>query len=92
MLASMEAMILTITPPRYYLVQKAMDCGVFGIVVGTLAVANFLGVIQSLQKLIKRAGKRFYTLSMGKLNVPKLANFPEIDMFVLVACPESSLV
>jgi diphthamide biosynthesis protein 2 len=29
---------------------------------------------------------------VGKLNVPKLANFQEIDIFVIVACPENSLV
>ena len=29
---------------------------------------------------------------MGKLNVPKMANFLEIDIYVLVACPENSLV
>ncbi len=29
---------------------------------------------------------------MGKLNAPKMANFLEIDIFVLVACPENSLL
>jgi diphthamide synthase subunit DPH2 len=29
---------------------------------------------------------------MGKLNVPKMANFMEIDVFVLVACPENTLI
>ena len=29
---------------------------------------------------------------MGKLNVAKMANFMEVDVYVLVACPESSLV
>ena len=29
---------------------------------------------------------------MGKLNPTKLANFLEIDVFVLVACPENSLL
>ena len=29
---------------------------------------------------------------MGKLNVPKMANFLEIDVYVLVACPENSLI
>ena len=29
---------------------------------------------------------------MGKPNVPKMANFMEIDVFVLVACPENSLI
>lgn len=29
---------------------------------------------------------------MGKLNVAKMANFMEIDVFVLVACPENTLI
>jgi diphthamide biosynthesis protein 2 len=29
---------------------------------------------------------------VGKVNVAKLANFMEIDVFVLVACPENSLL
>ena len=32
------------------------------------------------------------TVAVGKLNVAKMANFMEIDVFVLVACPENSLV
>ena len=31
-------------------------------------------------------------MAVGKLNVPKMANFLEIDIYVLVACPENSLV
>ena len=29
---------------------------------------------------------------VGKINAAKLLNFPEIDVFVLVACPENSLL
>ena len=29
---------------------------------------------------------------MGKPNIAKMANFLEIDIFVLVACPENSLI
>lgn len=29
---------------------------------------------------------------VGKLNPQKLANFPEIDCFVIVACAENSLI
>lgn len=29
---------------------------------------------------------------MGKLNVAKMANFMEVDCYVLVACPENSLI
>ena len=35
---------------------------------------------------------QYYTIAVGKLNPAKMANFMEIDIFVLVACPENSLV
>ena len=42
--------------------------------------------------MIKGAGKRAYTFLVGKPNVAKLANFPEIDVFVLVACTELTFI
>ena len=35
---------------------------------------------------------QYYTIAVGKLNPAKMANFMEIDIFVLVACPENSLM
>lgn len=49
-------------------------------------------MIEHLRLLIKNSGRKSYTFAMGKLNVAKLANFPEIDVFVMVACPENSLL
>ncbi|GES89558.1 diphthamide biosynthesis protein 2 [Rhizophagus clarus] len=77
---------------RYYMIQKAKDADVIGIVVGTLGIASYLTIISHIKKLIIRAGKKPYTFVMGKLNVAKMANFMEIDCFVLVACPENSLI
>ncbi|KAJ8375493.1 hypothetical protein SKAU_G00060730 [Synaphobranchus kaupii] len=77
---------------RYYLIEKAKDAGVVGILVGTLGVANYLTIIDQLKDTIRKAGKKSYMFAMGKLNVPKLANFLEIDIYVLVACSESSLL
>ncbi|XP_026161514.1 2-(3-amino-3-carboxypropyl)histidine synthase subunit 2 isoform X2 [Mastacembelus armatus] len=77
---------------RYHAIERARDAGVVGILVGTLGVADYLSVIQRLKETISRAGKKSYVFAMGKLNVPKLANFPEIDIFVLIACPENSLL
>ncbi|KAJ9089060.1 Diphthamide biosynthesis protein 2, variant 2 [Entomophthora muscae] len=77
---------------RYHLVQKARDASVFGIVVGTLGVTNYLPMIQHVRDLVETNGGKAYTFVMGKLNVAKLANFPEIDMYVLIACPENSLI
>ncbi|EED77850.1 predicted protein, partial [Postia placenta Mad-698-R] len=77
---------------RYAVVQKARDADVFGILVGTLGVASYLPLISHLRTILSRAHKKSYTISVGKLNPAKLANFLEIDCFVLVACPENSLI
>lgn len=77
---------------RYAVVQKARDADIFGILVGTLGVASYLPLIKHLRTLLAKHQKKSYTISVGKLNPAKLANFMEIGCFVLVACPENSLV
>ncbi|XP_056389060.1 2-(3-amino-3-carboxypropyl)histidine synthase subunit 2 [Hyla sarda] len=77
---------------RFYLIERARDAQVVGILVGTLGVSDYLSALSHLKSLIRRAGKKSYMLSMGKPNPAKLANFPEVDIFVLVACPENSLL
>ncbi|KAF9530121.1 diphthamide biosynthesis protein [Crepidotus variabilis] len=77
---------------RYAIVQKARDSDVFGILVGTLGVASYLPLIKHIRALLAKKKKKSYTISVGKLNPAKLANFLEIECFVLVACPENSLI
>ncbi|KAJ2443088.1 Diphthamide biosynthesis protein 2 [Coemansia sp. RSA 2424] len=77
---------------RYKMVQHARDADVIGIVVGTLAATRYLRVVEALKAMIRRAHKKFYVFVVGKLNVAKLANFAEIETYVLVACPENSLI
>ncbi|KAK2459520.1 hypothetical protein APHAL10511_008462 [Amanita phalloides] len=77
---------------RYAVVQKARDADVFGILVGTLGVASYLPLIKYLRTLLAKNHKKSYTICVGKLNPAKLANFLEIECFVLVACPENSLI
>lgn len=63
---------------RYFLIEKARDVSIIGILVGTLAVSRCVDVIEYLKNLISKAGKKYYTIIVGKLNVPKLANFSEV--------------
>ncbi|KAG6822471.1 hypothetical protein H0H92_013775, partial [Tricholoma furcatifolium] len=77
---------------RYAAVQRARDADVFGILVGTLGVSSYLPLIRHLRTLLARHKKKSYTISVGKLNPSKLANFLEIECFVLVACPENSVI
>ncbi|KAG8677998.1 Diphthamide biosynthesis protein 2, partial [Ceratobasidium sp. 395] len=75
---------------RYAIIQKARDSDVFGILVGTLGVASYIPLMAHLRQILAKAQKKSYTISVGKLNPAKLANFMEIECFVLVACPENS--
>ncbi|KAL0075878.1 diphthamide biosynthesis protein 2 [Phycomyces blakesleeanus] len=77
---------------RYVLVQKAKDANTIGIVVGTLGVASYMNIIEHIKKLVSISGRKSYLFVMGKLNVAKMANFMEVDCYVLVACPENSLI
>ncbi|KAL6992285.1 hypothetical protein U1Q18_010393 [Sarracenia purpurea var. burkii] len=77
---------------RYYLVEKAKDANIIGILVGTLGVAGYLHMIHQMKDLITRAGKKAYTLVMGRPNPAKLANFPECDVFVYVSCAQTTLL
>ena len=77
---------------RFYLTQKARDAHVYGILVGTLSQLHFQSVVSTIQGNIKDSGKTCYTLAVGKINGAKLANFAEIECFVLVACGEHSLL
>ncbi|KIJ50390.1 hypothetical protein M422DRAFT_204294 [Sphaerobolus stellatus SS14] len=77
---------------RYAVVQHARDADVIGIIVGTLGVASYLPLISNLRELIRRHKKKSYTLSVGKINPAKLGNFAEIECFVMVACPENSVI
>lgn len=45
-----------------------------------------------LRRILSKAQKKCYTISVGKLNPAKLANFMELECFVLVACPENSVI
>jgi diphthamide biosynthesis protein 2 len=77
---------------RYAKVLKLATAGVIGILVNTLSVSNYLSSIDILRRRISEAGKKSYTVVVGKLNAAKLANFAEVDGWVVVGCWESGLV
>lgn len=63
---------------RNFLIEKIKDANVIGVVVATLAVKNYLVILDRVKKLCKAHKKTCYTISVGKPNVAKLANFPEV--------------
>ncbi|XP_050069432.1 2-(3-amino-3-carboxypropyl)histidine synthase subunit 2 [Anopheles maculipalpis] len=76
---------------RYYAIERCMDAGSIGIVVATLSTKGYLEIVSRVQRLAKARGVRTYLISIGKVNPEKLANFVDIDCFVLVGCPENDI-
>lgn len=71
---------------RHFLVEKIKDAKTVAICIGTLAISNYLNAIQRVKALCKLHSKKYYIISVGKINVAKLANFPEMDVYVLISC------
>ncbi|KAF2860545.1 diphthamide biosynthesis protein [Piedraia hortae CBS 480.64] len=77
---------------RYALITRLSSASIFGILINTLSVKNYMEALHHCQSLIKKSGKKSYVFVVGKLNPAKVANFSEIDGWVVIGCWESSLV
>jgi diphthamide biosynthesis protein 2 len=77
---------------RYYNIEKAKNARIVGILMGTLGAGGYKDVLRLVRQAAQLAGKKTYTLLMGKPNPAKLANFPEIDVFVLISDPQAQIL
>ncbi|KAG0645427.1 S-adenosyl-L-methionine:L-histidine 3-amino-3-carboxypropyltransferase 2 [Hyphodiscus hymeniophilus] len=77
---------------RYGLLTSLSTCGIFGILINTLSVRNYLATVTAIKDQIAAAGKKSYTFVVGKVNAAKIANFSEIGGWVVIGCWESSLI
>ncbi|PSN73630.1 diphthamide biosynthesis protein-like protein [Corynespora cassiicola Philippines] len=77
---------------RYALISRLASEPVFGILINTLSVKNYMHIVSHVQAQIAAAGKKHYTFVVGKVNAAKVANFSEVGGWVVIGCWESSLV
>ncbi|EME48432.1 hypothetical protein DOTSEDRAFT_67471 [Dothistroma septosporum NZE10] len=77
---------------RYALITRLSTVSIFGILINTLSVSNYMEALQHCQDVIARAGKKSYVFVVGKINAAKVANFSEIGGWVVIGCWESSLI
>jgi diphthamide synthase subunit DPH2 len=82
---------------RFYLTQKARSARVFGLLVNSHVthtrsdhVAQMIGVIQ--RRIQQQADCACYILAVGKITPAKLANFADLECFVLLSCEQTSLL
>jgi diphthamide biosynthesis protein 2 len=77
---------------RYALLTSLSTTSIFGILINTLSVKNYMHILSHVQKQITAAGKKHYTFVVGKVNAAKVANFSEVGGWVVIGCWESSLI
>ncbi|KAF2690031.1 diphthamide biosynthesis protein [Lentithecium fluviatile CBS 122367] len=77
---------------RYALLTSLSTTSVFGILINTLSVKNYMHILSHVQRQITNACKKYYTFVVGKVNAAKIANFSEIGGWVVIGCWESSLI
>jgi len=71
---------------RFFYIEKAREANIVGILVGTLGAAGYGNAVQRLRRAAQAAGKKTYTVLVGKPSPAKLANFPEIEVSCVVLC------
>ena len=77
---------------RYALLTSVNTVSIFGILINTLSVKNYLHIVEHVKSQMLDAGKKSYTFVVGKVNVAKIANFSEIGAWVVIGCWESTLI
>jgi diphthamide biosynthesis protein 2 len=77
---------------RYAVITSLSTVSIFGILINTLSVKNYLHIVEHVKSQIAAAGKKSYTFVVGKINAAKIANFSEIGGWVVIGCWESSLI
>jgi len=77
---------------RYALLTSLSTTPIFGILINTLSVKNYMHILSHVQARITAAGKKYYTFVVGKVNAAKVANFSEVGGWVVIGCWESILI
>lgn len=77
---------------RYAILTSLTTVPIWGILINTLSVKNYLHIVDRVKEQIAAAGKKSYMFVVGKLNAAKVANVSEIGGWVVIGCWESSLV
>ena len=77
---------------RYGLLTRVSRAAIIGILVNTLSVHSYQDALRGTQARIAAAGKKAYVFAMGRPNPAKVANFAEVDGWVVLGCWESSLI
>ena len=77
---------------RYVNIERIEHVSILGIIVGTLSVAHYRQMLNMLITQAEQNGQQAYPIMVGKLSLPKLANYPGMEGFVMIGCERSCFI
>lgn len=76
---------------RMNMMLKVQESNLIGIVLVNPLIENATTILDDVIKILKLNNKKYFIFSLNSLNEFKLANFPNIDVFVQISCPWTSI-
>lgn len=75
--------LMSVIKKKHYIREKIKDSTHVGILICSLSIKDLLERINRVKCLCKKANKKCYIFSVGRPNVAKLANFPEVKQSII---------
>ncbi|CRG95799.1 diphthamide synthesis protein, putative [Plasmodium gallinaceum] len=87
-----ENIIDKILLKRYSLIEKCKNSNVFGIIIGNVNLDKNRDLRKLINYILRKNGKKCFIIVTNKINSAKLENFHDIEMYILLTCPENNLL
>lgn len=85
-ISDMEKTKEKIVKQRFAAIEKAKEADKIGIIIGTKPGQRF-GSFKIIREKFRKVGKEVVLLTMNEITEDKLTNFPDLKVFVELACP-----
>ncbi len=89
-LSDMDKMKDKIIRQRFAAIEKAKEADKIGIIIGTKPGQKF-GSFKIIREKFRKVGKEVVLLTMNEITEDKLTNFPDLKVFVELACPRIAI-
>ncbi|ETB59719.1 hypothetical protein YYC_03129 [Plasmodium yoelii 17X] len=77
---------------RYNLIEICKKVNTFGIIIGNVNLCKNKELRLLINYILRKNGKKCFTIVTNKLNSAKLENFYDIEMYILLTCSENNLL
>ncbi|CRH03857.1 diphthamide synthesis protein, putative [Plasmodium relictum] len=77
---------------RYNLIEKCKNSDIFGIILGNVNLDKNIELRKLINYILRKNGKKCFIIVTNKINSAKLENFLDIEIYILLTCPENNLL